>query len=78
MKGIHPVITKEKQKVYEKIFRENEKLENTIPFICGIYGRACGRMDGEAYLCMCVEECSLRKFVATVETIKDSVIQKKK
>ena len=52
MKGIHPVITKEKQKVYEKIFRENEKLENTIPFICGIYGRACGRMDGEAYLCV--------------------------
>ena len=46
MKGIHPVITIEKQKVYEKIFRGNEKFENTVPWICGIYGRACHkRMD---------------------------------
>lgn len=80
MKGIHPVITIEKQKAYEKIFRGNEKFENTVPWICGIYGRACHkRMDEDtACLCMCVEECSLRKFVAVAETIREQCEEKEK
>lgn len=78
MKGIHPVITEEKQKVYEKIFRGNKKFENTVPWICGVYGRACRKRIEEdtACLCMCVEECSLRKFVAVVETIKEQCEEK--
>lgn len=40
-----PVITEDKQKLYEKIFCDNEKLQNEIPSICGYYGRGCRRMN---------------------------------
>lgn len=60
MKGIHPVITIEKQKVYEKIFRGNEKFENTVPWICGIYGRACHkRMDEDSHALL-KDDCEYR------------------
>ena len=39
--SIFPVITKEKQMLYEAIYLDNDKLKNDIPCICGYYGRAC-------------------------------------
>lgn len=66
--SIFPVITKEKQKLYEKIHLAHTDLENNVSEICGYYGRACRRMGGEADRMPCLH-CSLSTFVSTVEAI---------
>ena len=65
---IFPVITDEKQKIYEKVFLESEELQNDVPCICGYYGRACRNMNGQANSMLCTH-CSLQIFASTVETI---------
>lgn len=66
--SIYPVITKGKQELYEKIYLVHTDLRNDIPEICGYYGRACRRMDGEANRMLC-QGCTLSVFVSTVEAI---------
>ena len=66
--SIYPVITKGKQELYEEIYLAHTDLQNDIPEICGYYGRACRRMDGEANRMLC-QGCSLASFVSTVEAI---------
>lgn len=68
--SIYPTITKEKQKLYEKTCLSNDKFQNEVPFICGVYGRACRNMDDKANSALC-EGCTLSLFVSTVETILD-------
>ena len=65
-----PVITKNKQELYEKIFCDNEKLQNEVPCICGYYGRGCRRMNRPSNGVPCIN-CSLRIFVSTCEAIKE-------
>lgn len=65
---IYPIITKSKQELYEKIYTEHPDLEQETPEICGYYGRACRRMDGEANRMLC-QGCTLSIFVSTVEAI---------
>lgn len=75
--SIFPVITKEKQKLYEKIFLDNKKLKNNIPCICGYYGRACRNMDDTANSMLC-NGCTLSIFVSTVEAILEVSNEKEK
>lgn len=65
-----PVITKNKQELYEKIFCDNEKLQNEIPSICGYYGRGCRRMNRPSNGMPCLN-CSLRIFALACEAIKE-------
>lgn len=65
-----PVITKNKQELYEKIFCDNEKLQNKIPSICGYYGRGCRRMNRPSNGMPCLN-CSLRIFALACEAIKE-------
>ena len=72
---IFPVITDEKQKIYEKVFLENEELQNDVPCICGYYGRACRNMNGQANSMLCTH-CSLQIFASTVEAIIEQCDEK--
>lgn len=65
-----PVITKNKQELYEKIFCDNEKLQSEIPSICGYYGRGCRRMNRPSNGMPCLN-CSLRIFALACEVIKE-------
>lgn len=65
---IYPNITKSKQDLYEKIYTEHPDLEQETPELCGYYGRACRRMNGEANRMLC-QGCSLSTFISTVESI---------
>ena len=66
--SIFPVITKEKQRMYEKMYLDNEKFENNVPCICVSYGRACRNMDDTANSMLC-NGCTLSIFVSIVEAI---------
>ncbi len=70
-----PIITKDKQKLYEKIFCGNEKLQNCTSCICGYYGRGCRRINRLANGVSCVD-CSLRIFASTIEAIKEQCDEK--
>ena len=70
-----PIITKDKQKLYEKIFCGNEKLQNYTSCICGYYGRGCRRINRLANGVSCVD-CSLRIFASTIEAIKEQCDEK--
>ena len=69
------MITKEKQKLYEKIFLEHENLQNNVPEICGYFGRACRQMNDKADRMLC-NSCTLSVFISTVETILEVCNQK--
>lgn len=60
--NIYPIVTKNKQKVYEKFFLNNENLKNNIPEICGYYGRACKQMNDKADRTLC-NKCTLSLFM---------------
>lgn len=75
--SIFPIITKEKQKMYEKIYLDSEKFENNVPCICGYYGRACRQMNDKADRMLC-NGCELSIFVSTVETILEVSNEKEK
>lgn len=64
-----PVITKNKQELYEKIFCDNKKLQNEVPSVCGYYGRGCRRMNRPSNGTPCLN-CSLRIFALACEAIK--------
>lgn len=49
-----PVITKNRQELYEKIFCDNKKLQNEVPCICGYYGRGCRKMNRPANGVPCI------------------------
>jgi len=63
-----PVITKERQDLYEDVLKKISGMEENIPEICGFHGRACRKMDKEANTMLCMG-CSLKTFVATVAVI---------
>lgn len=73
--SIYPVITKEKQKLYEEIYVLHTDLENNIPCICGYYGRACRNMNELANSALC-NGCTLSRFVSTVEAVLECCDQK--
>lgn len=75
--SIFPVITKEKQRMYEKMYLDNEKLENNVPCICGYYGRACRQMNNKADRMLC-NGCELSIFVSTLEAILEVSNDKEK
>lgn len=76
-----PIITNEKQKVFEESCIKNkvgsDESECKIPCICGYYGRACRQMNDKADRMLCLD-CSLRIFVSTVETIIEICNEKEK
>ena len=51
--SIFPVITQNKQKLYETICLRNPNFTNSIPEICGCYGRACRVMEESADRLLC-------------------------
>ena len=73
--SIFPIITKEKQELYEKIYSKHTDLKNDIPEICGYYGRACRHMDDNADSMLC-NGCTLSVFVSTVEAILERIKEK--
>lgn len=73
--NIFPIITKEKQKLYEEIYLRHSDLQNNIPCICGYYGRACRNMDKTANSMLC-NGCTLSLFVSTVEAIRECCVEK--
>lgn len=70
-------ITKERQKLYEILYMDNNELNNNVPCICGLYGRACRQMNNKADRRLC-SECSLRIFISTVEAIIEICDEKEK
>lgn len=74
-KSIFPIITKEKQTLYEEILSGNSDLQNAIPELCGYYGRACRCMNAEADRVLC-RGCSLAVFVSTVDAIVETCNEK--
>ena len=66
--SIYPVITKEKQTVYEKMYSEMTSTKNNIPCICGYYGRACRRMGDKADRMLC-QDCTLCVLASTIDEI---------
>lgn len=65
----YPIITKEKQNLYENTLEKNR--EEYIPEICGFYGRACrqmGKLEG-ANRTLC-SGCTLAEYCKTL-TVKD-------
>lgn len=75
--SIFPVITKEKQRMYEKMYLDNEKFKNNVPCICGYYGRACRQMNNKADRMLC-NGCELSIFVSTLEAILEVSNDKEK
>lgn len=75
--SIFPIVTKEKQEMYEKIFVNDELLSNDIPCICGYYGRACRNMNDIANSRLC-NGCSLSIFISTVDAIIEKCNEKEK
>lgn len=73
--NIFPIITKEKQKMYEEIYLRHPDLHNNIPCICGCYGRACRNMDETANSMLC-NSCTLSLFVSIVEAILECCAEK--
>ena len=65
--SVFPVITKEKQQMYEDFCWINNPV--SIPCICGYCGRACRQMGAEADTASCTE-CGLSVFVSIVDAIK--------
>ena len=65
--SIFPIITKEKQQMYEDFCKVNNPV--SIPCICGYCGRACRQMGSEADTASCME-CGLSVFASTVDAIK--------
>lgn len=65
--SVFPVITKEKQQMYEDFCWVNNPI--SIPCICGYCGRACRQMGAKADTASCME-CGLSVFVSVVEAIK--------
>lgn len=70
-------ITKERQELYEKLYTDNSELNNNVPYICGLYGRACRQMNNKADRRLC-SECSLRIFISTVEAVLEVCNEKEK
>ena len=70
-------ITKKRQELYEKLYTDNSELNNNVPCICGLYGRACRQMNNKADRRLC-SECSLRIFISTVEAILEVCNEKGK
>ena len=68
--GLFPEVTKERQNLYERMCKLNTHLENNIPTICGIYGRACRQMNDKADRFLC-NGCTLAKFIATMDVINE-------
>lgn len=56
---------------------DNNELNNNVPCICGLYGRACRQMNNKADRRLC-SECSLRIFISTVEAIIEICDEKEK
>lgn len=75
--NIYPIVTKNKQRVYEKFFLNNENLKNNIPEICGYYGRACKQMNDKADRTLC-NKCTLSLFISTVDAILEQCNEKDK
>lgn len=73
--SIFPVITKEKQQMYEDFCKVNNPVG--IPCICGYCGRACRQMGSEADTANCME-CGLSVFVSTVDAIKKRCDEKQR
>lgn len=73
--SIYPLITEEKQKLYEKIHMGYTNLRNDIPDICGYYGRACRQMNDKADRMLCMG-CTLSIFISTVEAIIEKCNEK--
>lgn len=46
-------ITKKRQELYEKLYTDNSELNNNVPCICGLYGRACRQMNNKADRRLC-------------------------
>lgn len=66
-----PIITAQKQKIYEAFCKEmicTEHGKNDIPDICGYYGKGCRHMDKKANSMLC-NGCTLYKFAATLDEI---------
>lgn len=72
--SIFPVITKEKQKMYEDFCWMNNPI--SIPCICGYCGRACRQMGAKADTASCMG-CGLSVFVSVVEAIKKRCDEKR-
>lgn len=70
-------ITKERQKLYEKIYFDNVEFKNNIPYICGYYGRACRQMNDKADRMLC-NRCTLSIFISTIESILEICNEKEK
>lgn len=70
-----PVITKEKQQIYEDFCKVNNPVG--IPCICGYCGRACRQMGSEADTANCMEY-GLSVFVSTVDAIKKRCDEKQR
>lgn len=61
-----PIITDNRQKLYEKILINTNVLIDNIPQECGKYGRTCINNNANSVIC---KNCSLSIFVQTVEEI---------
>lgn len=68
------MITKKRQRLYEKIY-QNNSLSNNIPEICGYYGRACRNMNKAANLMLC-NECTFAVFASVIEAIIETCNEK--
>lgn len=71
--SVFPVITKEKQQMYENFCWTNNPVN--IPCICGYCGRACRQMGDKANTASCME-CGLSIFVSVVDAIKKCCCEK--
>lgn len=76
--SIFPIITEERQSIYEgfALWNKDAKQKNDIPCICGVYGRACRSMNEKANSMLCTD-CPLSLFISVVEAIGEYVKIKK-
>lgn len=70
-----PTITEARQKLYESICLNSTEFKNSIPDICGYYGRECRRMNDKADRMLC-SGCTLSVFASTLDTVLETCDEK--